>query len=259
MVKRLFDHDRAYLFQGEDGRIVFAIPYQNDFTLIGTTDADHPNADSPAVCSQQEQDYLCKFASDYFKNPVTPEQIIWSFAGVRPLYDDGSSSASAATRDYVVRLVDDAKSAPLLNIFGGKITTYRKLAETALKQLAPFFDNMAGNWTKTAPLPGGDFAATKVDNLLESIQIQYPFLDHIWAQRLLRAYGTDVFNLLGDAKSADDLGQYFGGNLYQSEVNWLIKNEFAQTTDDILWRRSKIGLRLTQCEVEKLEKFIQTF
>ncbi len=258
VVKRLFEHDRAYFFQGQDGRIIFAIPYQNDFTMIGTTDADHPDADSPAICTQDEQEYLCKFASNYFSQPVTTDQIIWTFAGVRPLYDDNAASASAATRDYVISFADDAKTAPLLNIFGGKITTYRKLAENALKQLAPFFDNPAENWTQTAPLPGGDFAVDGVDKLLESIQRNYPFLDDIWARRLLRAYGTDVFKLLGGAKSTTDLGQHIGWNLYAREVNWMINNEFAQTADDILWRRSKIGLQLNKTQISTLKKFLQT-
>jgi len=256
VVKRLYEHNRAYFFQGQDGRIIFAIPYETDFTLIGTTDADHPNADSPAICTEAEQKYLCDFATDYFKKPVSPDQIIWTYAGVRPLYDDGTSSAAAATRDYVVKLADDATVAPLLNIFGGKLTTYRKLAETALKQLAPFFTDMTAEWTQTAPLPGGNFAADKVGNLLESIKIHYPFLDDAWAERLQRAYGTDVFNLLNDAKSSDDLGQHFGWNLYGREIDWLAQNEFAQTADDILWRRSKIGLRLDDSGVEMLNRYL---
>jgi len=258
VVKRLFEHDRAYFFQGRDGRIIFAIPYQNDFTMIGTTDADHPNADSPAICTKQEQDYLCEFASNYFRKPVTTDQIIWTFAGVRPLFDDGAGSASAATRDYVISFADDAKTAPLLNIFGGKITTYRKLSENALKKLAPFFDNPAGNWTGTAPLPGGNFAVDGVNKLLEAIQKNYPFLDDIWARRLLRAYGTDVFKLLGGAKSANDLGQHIGWNLYACEVDWMVKNEFAQTADDILWRRSKIGLHLNKTQIQTLKKSLHT-
>ena len=258
VLKRLFDHDRAYFFQGQDGRIIFAIPYRNDFTLIGTTDADHQAADDPAICSQVEQDYLIKFASQYFKHPLSKDQIIWTYAGVRALFDDGETSAAAATRDYMIKLVDDAATAPLLNIFGGKITTYRKLAETAMKQLNPFFADMGDDWTATAPLPGGDFAANGVEQLLQKIQNQYAFLDATWAKRLLRAYGTDVFNLLGDAKSVDDLGQHFGWNLYQCEVDWLKQNEFAQSADDILWRRSKIGLRLNEANKKDLETFMQT-
>ncbi|WP_456386584.1 glycerol-3-phosphate dehydrogenase [Profundibacter sp.] len=256
VVPRLFDHDRAYFFQGTDGRIIFALPYETDFTLIGTTDADHPTADTPAKCSEAERDYLCKFASGYFKKPVTTDQIVWSFAGVRPLYDDGSSSATAATRDYVITLADDASSAPLLNIFGGKITTYRRLAETALKKLAPFFPDMPDNWTAGVPLPGGDFPHDGVDSLLAGIKTRYPFLDDRWALRLMRTYGTDVFNLLGEAKSADDLGQHFGWTLYASEVDWLVSNEFAQAADDILWRRTKTGLHLTSDEKKALAEYL---
>lgn len=256
VVPRLFDHDRAYFFQGTDGRIIFAIPYEVDFTLIGTTDADHDHADTPAECSDVERDYLCKFASEYFKKPVTADQIIWSYAGVRPLYDDGSSSASAATRDYVISLADDAPTAPLLNIFGGKITTYRRLAETALKQLIPFYPDMPDIWTAGVALPGGDFPVDGVKNLLARIKTSYPFLDDRWALRLLRTYGTDVFNVLGGAKSTDDLGQHFGWNLYAIEVDWLVQNEFAQTIDDILWRRTKLGLHLTNDEKKRLTDYL---
>ena len=256
VVPRLFDHDRAYFFQGTDGRIIFALPYEFDFTLIGTTDADHPHADTPAKCSEVERDYLCKLATSYFKKPVTPDQVVWSFAGVRPLYDDGSSSATAATRDYVITLADDAPSAPLLNIFGGKITTYRRLAETALKKLAPFYNDLPDNWTAGVPLPGGDFAYDGVETLLADIKSRYPFLDDRWATRLLRAYGTDVFSLLGDAKSCDDLGQHFGWSLHAKEVDWLVNNEFAQTADDILWRRTKLGLHLTPIEKKALTKYL---
>lgn len=256
IVPRLFGHERAYFFQGTDGRIIFALPYEFDFTLIGTTDADHPHADTPAECSKAERDYLCKFASEYFKKPVTPEQIVWSFAGVRPLYDDGSSSATAATRDYVISLANDAATAPLLNIFGGKITTYRRLAESAIKQLEPFFPNLPDNWTAGVPLPGGDFPHDSVERLLDDIKSRYPFLDARWATRLLRAYGTDVFRLLGDAKSTDDLGQHFGWSLYAKEVDWLVNNEFAKTADDILWRRTKIGLHLTSDEKKGLTEYL---
>ncbi len=256
VVPRLFDHDRAYFFQGTDGRIIFAIPYEVDFTLIGTTDADHPHADIPAECSEAEHDYLCKFVSEYFKKPITPDQVVWSYAGVRPLYDDGSSSATAATRDYVISLADDAPTAPLLNIFGGKITTYRRLAETAIKQLIPFFPDLPDKWTAGIPLPGGDFPVDGVDDLLTNIKSRYPFLDDRWALRLMRTYGTDVFNLLGDAKTTDDLGQHFGWSLYASEVDWLVQNEFAQTADDILWRRTKTGLHLTPGEKKALTEYL---
>ena len=225
-------------------------------SLIGTTDADHAHADTPAKCSEAERDYLCKFASGYFKKPVTPDQVVWSYAGVRPLYDDGSSSASAATRDYVISLADDAPTAPLLNIFGGKITTYRRLAETAIKQLAPFFPDLPDKWTAGVALPGGDFPVDGVNALLTNIKSRYPFLDDRWALRLLRTYGTDVFNLLGDAKSTDDLGQHFGWTLYATEVDWLTQNEFAQTADDILWRRTKLGLHLTPDEKKALTEYL---
>jgi glycerol-3-phosphate dehydrogenase len=256
IVPRLFDHDRAYFFQGTDGRIIFAIPYETDFTLIGTTDAPHDHADDPAVCTPEEQEYLCTFASNYFKQPVTTDQIVWTYSGVRPLYDDGASSATAATRDYVITLADDSPVAPLLNIFGGKITTYRKLAETSLAKFAPFFPDMPGKWTEGVPLPGGDFPVDGVDNLLADIRKRYPFLDEKWAKRLLRAYGTNVFEMMGDASSPNSLGQHFGWNLYAREVDWLRDKEFAKSADDILWRRSKIGLRLNDQEIKTLSDYL---
>ncbi len=256
IVPRLFDHERAYFFQGRDGRIIFAIPYETDFTLIGTTDMPHDHADDPAICTEAEQEYLCAFASEYFKQPVTRDQIVWTYSGVRPLYDDGASSATAATRDYVITLADDSPTAPLLNIFGGKITTYRKLAEAALDKLAPFLADMPGKWTAGAPLPGGDFPVDGVAALLADIRARYGFLDEKWAKRLLCAYGRDVFELLGAARSPADLGQHFGWNLYAREVDWLREREFARTAEDILWRRSKIGLRLTADETRALADYL---
>ena len=168
VTRRLFDHERSYFFQGSDGRIIFAIPYETDFTLIGTTDQDHQGSPAEATCTDQEADYLCGFASEYFERPVTRADIVWTYSGVRPLYDDGASSATAATRDYVLEL-DASASPPLLNVFGGKITTYRRLAEGALKKLAPFFPDARGAWTAGAPLPGGDFPVDGVPALIAEL------------------------------------------------------------------------------------------
>ena len=170
VTKRLFDHDRSYFLQGTDGRIIFAIPYEGDFTLIGITDKDHPDADTPPVCTDEESDYLLDFASQYFATSLTRDDIVWTFSGVRPLYDDGVNSATAATRDYVLK-IDDRDAVPLLNIFGGKITTYRKLAEAAMAQIAPRLENSHGPWTAGAPLPGGDFAVAEVE-VLKLSQVQ---------------------------------------------------------------------------------------
>jgi len=256
VTQRLFDHDRAYFFQGEDGRIVFAIPYEQDFTLIGTTDLDHQGDPGAAFCTEDEQAYLCAFVSKYFARPILREQIVATYSGVRPLYDDGAKSATQATRDYVLSL-DKGTGAPLLNVFGGKITTYRRLAEAALAKLAPGLGGMAGNWTARVPLPGGDFAHDGVAALTQALRAEFPFLSPAWAARLVRAYGTEARALLGGAKTAADLGRDFGASLTEAEVRWLMAREFARGPDDVLWRRSKLGLRLGADEVAALKAFME--
>lgn len=248
VTKRLFDHDRAYFLQGEDGRIIFAIPYEQDFTLIGTTDAEHTSADVPPECTPEEAAYLCEFASKYFEQPVTKDDIVWTYSGVRPLYDDGAKSATAATRDYVLDL--DTEGPPVLAVFGGKITTYRKLSEQVMTKLMP--DTNA--WTAGAPLPGGDFAVADVIKKNEELMKDYPFLTKSWAARLIRAYGTDAWQVLGDAKVVFELGENFGATLTQAEVDWLRTYEYARTAEDILWRRSKLGLRLHPDQQARLKE-----
>ncbi|QFT99049.1 Aerobic glycerol-3-phosphate dehydrogenase [Roseovarius sp. THAF8] len=255
VTRKLFDHPKCYFFQGRDGRIIFAIPYEQDFTLIGTTDADHPDPGTRPVCTPAEQDYLCNFASEYFATPVTRDDIVWTYSGVRPLYDDGAKSATAATRDYVLKL--DSDGPPLLNIFGGKITTYRRLAQAAVGKLAPDFPNAKGDWTADAALPGGDFAVENRDDMAAQLQTDYPFLTEAWAYRLLRAYGTEARTLLGDATTAADLGRTFGATLTEREVRWLMTHEFARSAEDIVWRRSKLGLRLKDSEIMGLQEWMQ--
>ncbi|RCW87201.1 glycerol-3-phosphate dehydrogenase [Paracoccus lutimaris] len=254
VVPKLYDHDRCYFFQGTDGRIIFAIPYEQDFTLIGTTDMDHKGLPGEARCTDEERDYLCAFASQYFARPVTPDQVVWTYSGVRPLYNDGAKSATAATRDYVLSLND--QGAPLLNVFGGKITTYRRLAESALAKLAPFFPKASGNWTARVALPGGDFPVDGVEALIAQLGATYPFLSPRLARRLVRTYGTEAFRLLGDAKSLSDLGRDFGAGLTEAEVNWLVRNEYALSAQDILWRRTKLGLHMNNEQVRALDDFI---
>ncbi|RKT35201.1 homodimeric glycerol 3-phosphate dehydrogenase (quinone) [Roseovarius halotolerans] len=256
VTRRLFDHDRSYFFQGSDGRIIFAIPYERDFTLIGTTDAEHEDPETPPVCTPQEADYLCRFASEYFAHPVTREDIVWSYSGVRPLYDDGAASATAATRDYVLKLEQRDDGAPLLNVFGGKITTYRKLAESAMGKLAPFFEGLQGDWTAGVALPGGDFAVDAVARLTADLCAAYPFLDEAWAGRLIRAYGTEAQAMLGDAGAAGDLGRDFGATLSEREVDWLMRREYARSAEDVLWRRSKLGLRMKAGEIAALDAWM---
>ena len=259
VTRKLFEHDKSYFFQGSDGRIIFAIPYEQDFTLIGTTDQDHSNPDARPECSEEERDYLLGFASEYFAKPVTKEDVVWSYSGVRPLYDDGASSASAATRDYVLTVNQPDGTAPILNVFGGKITTYRKLAETALVDIAPFFPNLSGPWTAGVPLPGGDLAVADVEDRLAQLLRDYPFLTPRWALRLFRAYGTEAWDMLGTAQSAADLGRDFGATLSEQELRWSIANEYTKTAEDMIWRRSKLGLRLSQKEIAALEAFFDDY
>jgi len=254
VTKKLFSHDRSYFFQGTDGRIIFAIPYEQDFTLIGTTDKDHTGAPKDVHCTDEEQDYLLAFASQYFAKPVTRDDVVWTYSGVRPLYNDGAKSATAATRDYVLSL--DTTGAPLLNVFGGKITTYRRLAESALAKLATYFPAAKPAWTARVALPGGDFPHDGVEALIEELKGENPFLTDYWAGRLIRAYGTEAFDIVGKATSPEALGRDFGGTLTEAEVIWLTANEYAVSAADIVWRRSKLGLRMTADEIESLDRFM---
>ena len=254
VTRRLFDHDRCYFFQGEDGRIIFAIPYEQDFTLIGTTDKDHKGAPKEAVCTDEERDYLLAFASKYFRQPVTAADVVWTYSGVRPLYNDGAKSATAATRDYVLSL--DTAGAPLLNVFGGKITTYRRLAESAMEKIAPSFPGLKGPWTARVALPGGDFPQDGVQALRDRLAARYPFLSAYHVARLVRAYGTDAFEVLGAASAMGDLGRNFGATLTEAEVRWLMQKEWARHAGDVVWRRSKLGLRLTTEQIDTLEAYM---
>lgn len=256
VTRKLFDHDKCYFFQGEDGRIIFAIPYENDFTLIGTTDSDHEDATVKPVCTEAEADYLCAFASNYFKQPVKRDDVVWSYSGVRPLYDDGATSATAATRDYVLKVNVDG-GAPLLNVFGGKITTYRKLAESAFAKIRPFFTKAGPDWTAGVSLPGGDFPVDGVPALIATLRQKYSFLDTFWARRLIRAYGTDACLILGDAETVQDLGRAFAATLSEREIIWLMEKEYARTAEDVVWRRSRLGLRMTKAEIAELDKWMR--
>jgi glycerol-3-phosphate dehydrogenase len=255
VTKRLFDHDKSYFFQGEDGRIIFAIPYETDFTLIGTTDKEHEGDPKSAVATEAEQDYLCAFASEYFETPVTRDDIVWTYSGVRPLYDDGAKSATAATRDYVLSL--DESGPAVLNVFGGKITTHRKLAEQAVDKLRGQFPEMPGTWTAGVALPGGDFPVDGVGVLIAEIRAAHPFIEERTARRLVRAYGTDAKAMLGDAENEEDLGENFGAGLTEREVVWLMEREYARTADDVVWRRSKLGLRMSADEIAALDVWMQ--
>ncbi|SHG76826.1 homodimeric glycerol 3-phosphate dehydrogenase (quinone) [Cognatiyoonia sediminum] len=255
VTKRLFDHEKAYFFQGEDGRIIFAIPYETDFTLIGTTDAEHMELNEAPTATQEEQDYLLEFANNYFTQTLTRDDIVWTYSGVRPLYDDGAKSATAATRDYVLSL--DTNGPVLLSVFGGKITTYRKLAENVLAKLEDHVGG-TGDWTAEVPLPGGEFPVSEVNARIRALKEDYPFLSDRWAKRLFRAYGTDARDILADSRSATDLGQDFGADLTEAEVRWLMKKEYALTAVDVVWRRSKLGLRLNDDQIRAIDDFMKS-
>ncbi len=256
VMRRLFDHDQPYFFQLPDGRIIFAIPYEEDFTLIGTTDVDHKGDPGDVHCTDEERDYLLRAAGRFLSVPLRAEDVVWTYAGVRPLYDDKASSATAATRDYVLKLTPPEAGAPLLSIFGGKITTYRRLAEHALEELQPHFPGMAGPWTAGAPLPGGDFPYDGAGRLQAELMAAFPFLDARWARRLVRAYGTEAAQMLHGARGVADLGQDFGAGLHEREVRWLMEREFACTAEDVLWRRSKLGLHMDAAQVRALEEWM---
>ena len=245
VVRRKYDRPRAFIFQNADGRIIFAIPYERDFTLIGTTDRDFVGDPGDAAISESETDYLCGAASEYFAEPVRREDIVWSYSGVRPLFDDGASAAQEATRDYVLK-EEGGDGAPAINVFGGKITTCRRLAESMLDRIAGRLGPRGKPWTATAPLPGGDFPVTGFGELLAKLRSDYPFLAEAHAWRLARLYGTRAWTILGAARRPEELGRNFGADLTAAEVDYLMDREWAMTAEDVLWRRTKAGLTISK-------------
>ncbi|MHB1102442.1 MAG: glycerol-3-phosphate dehydrogenase [Devosia sp.] len=256
VVKRLYEHERCYIFQNADGRIIFAIPYEEDFTLIGTTDLDYHGEPGAVTITDAETDYLCAAASEYFKKPVTHEEIVWTYSGVRPLFDDGASAAQEATRDYVLKTAGDKVAGALINVFGGKLTTYRRLSEEVVERIADIIGHKGQRWTRDAHLPGGDFPATGFEAQVQKLAHQYPRLDAKLIRRLTRLYGTKAGELLGEAREAGDLGDHFGADLYAKEIDYLIANEWARTADDVLWRRTKLGLRVMPQDKARLSAYM---
>jgi glycerol-3-phosphate dehydrogenase len=259
VVRQMFDHGRGYIFQNPDRRIVFALPFaqhskDDGFTLIGTTDQDFAGDLGALAPSAEEVIYLCKSVSEYFREPVGPQDVVWTFAGVRSLYDDGAGKPENVTRDYHLTLDEKSGAAPLLTVYGGKVTTYRRLAEAALARLKHFFHGRAA-WTAKAPLPGGDMLWDGVETHVARAQRNWPFLSEGEAHRLVGAHGTRLDRILGAAKSRDELGPWFG-ELSAAEVRHLKANEWAQTADDVLWRRTKLGLRLSASEKDSLARFM---
>ena len=259
VVKKLFSHEMAYIFQNTDRRITFAIPYENDFTLIGTTDVEYQGSIGEVGMERDECQYMCEQASRYFRQNLTPADVVWSYSGVRPLLDDAAGNPAAVTRDY--RLELDVSQAPLLSVWGGKITTYRKLAEQAAEQLCQALGHVAPNWTETVPLPGGDMGATGTQStdpeqdfarFIEQACLRYPWLPRALCRRYARAYGTRMEVLVHDAEKLEDLGREVAPGLYDREIQYLYENEWARTAGDVIWRRSKLGLHFSPSERENV-------
>ncbi len=262
IVPKIYKHKKCYIFQNRDNRIIFAIPYQDNFTLIGTTDHEYQGDPRKTHITKEEIDYLCESANGYFKHKITAKDIVSTFSGVRSLYNDGASKAQEATRDYVLR-VDRAnpRAAPIINIFGGKITTYRRLAETVLEKIEGLIkknsEKNKGKWTQTSHLPGGNFEIDDFTQICKQLHKDYPFLSEEEAHRYIKLYGTRARDFLENAKSHQDLGESFGHGLYQSEVEYQIHTEWARTVEDILWRRTKLGLLFRQSQIKQLEKWLE--
>lgn len=259
VTRKLYAHDRCYFFQNPDGRIFFAIPYEQDFTLIGTTDQDYMGDARAAAATEVEIDYLRAAAARYFRRPIGREDIVWTYSGVRPLFDDGASAAKDATRDYVLDFDHPAGRAAVLTIFGGKITTYRRLAEEALEMIGAALPSAARNagWTGRAPLPGGDFPVDGAGALAADFRREYPFLDARAAWRLVRHYGTESRRFLGAARRREDLGELFGGDLHEAEVEHLMRHEYVRSAADVVWRRTKSGLRMSADEIAALNEWMK--
>ena len=245
VVRRMFEHDQAYLLQNADKRVLFAIPYEREFTLIGTTDVEYQGDPADASITDDEVAYLCDMANSYFTRSISAADVVWSYSGVRPLLADNATDLDAVTRDYLLECDATSERAPLLSVFGGKITTYRRLAEEALDLLTLSLSHMKAAWTADAALPGGDIPNADFDGFLAEFRRSVPWLPEALARRYARAYGTRVDRLLAGARSLTELGEDFGGGLYGAEIDYLVSQEWAQTADDILWRRSKLGLHVS--------------
>ncbi|HEX5306743.1 MAG TPA: glycerol-3-phosphate dehydrogenase [Dyella sp.] len=254
VLPRMFEHDHAYIFQQPDRRIVFAIPYEHDYTLVGTTDVEYTADPTTPQIDETETRYLCDAVNRYFRRSIAPADVVWSYSGVRPLLDDEEDNASEITRDYQLEL--DTAGAPLLNVFGGKLTTYRRLGEQAVDRLAEVLPTRGGAWTARAdrPLPGGD--RRDIEALQRELRQRHPWLPEAMAQRLVRNYGTRSATVIGAARSLAGLGRHFGADLYQAEVDYLRQHEWACTAEDILWRRSKLGLRVGAPAVARLNAYL---
>jgi len=256
VVKKWFSHDRAYILQIADGRIVFVLPFEDDYLLIGTTDMDYDSDPAQVAITETERRYLLDCVHQYFDHHITDADIVASFSGVRPLYDDGASKAQETPRDNLLEYSKTRDGAGLLNIFGGKLTTYRKVAESALRRMEQPAGGMPPPWTADTPLPGGDFAPSRRQELLREYIARYPFLPEAVVSRWFRGYGRDIDKLAANVRGVGDLGRDFGAGLYEIEVAWMVDNEWARSSEDILWRRSKLGLKAAHIDTAGLEQWL---
>lgn len=254
VVPRMYQGDHAYILQNEDKRIVFVIPYMDKYSVVGTTDVDYQGDPSKVVIDDSETDYLCEIVNQHFKTKISKQDIVSDWSGVRPLCEDESDDPQAVTRDYTIELDNELDDAPLLSIFGGKLTTYRKLGQAAVDKLAPFFPHMGSPWTKEAILPGGNFSTREA--LAKKTAKRYPWLDVDLINRWVRAYGTSLEKIVAGASENEALGEHFGHGLYQAEVDYLMQNEWATCCDDVLWRRTKLGLEFSELQTEKLAAYM---
>ena len=257
VVPRIHEERHAFILQNPDRRVIFMIPYERQFTLVGTTDVPVTRDDYRAKISRTEIDYLCEAASRYARNPITPGMVVWSYSGVRPLYDDGSENPSAVTRDYHLLLDTGAEpdGAPVLSVFGGKITTYRRLAEQVMEKLSGRFPGKPA-WTHTEPLPGGNLDGLSFRGLLLDYRRRHPRLPKVWLTRVLRRHGALAEEIIGDAREERGLGSNFGGGLYERELEYLVRNEWARDAEDVLWRRTKCGLHMTTAEKTRVRDWL---
>ena len=257
VVKKLFNHSYAYIFQNSDGRVFFAVPWENEFTFIGTTDVDFKDNLDSFSASDDEINYLCKSANQYFRNGISSNDVIKHWSGVRPLYQDGSIKAQKASRDYTIRIDSQDNNSALINIFGGKMTTFRQLSEEVVNKVGSILGEKKSPWTSDVHLPGGDFSLTEKTKIVDGLAKKYDYLDVDYIHRLFSLYGTRVEYILKNVSSIDDLGLNFGRDLYQVEVDYLMQEEFALYPEDVLERRTKLYLFLDYDKIESLDNYMQ--
>jgi glycerol-3-phosphate dehydrogenase len=258
VVERLFEGDHAYILQNDDRRVVFACPYEDSYTLIGTTDVGLDGDARSCAVTGEEVAYLCRAANRFFDRQVAPADVKWSYCGVRALYDDGETNPADVTRDYRLNLDVDGGRAPLLSVFGGKITTYRRLAERALARLTPFFPRMGPPWTERAQLPGGDFPERTMEEHCGALALRYPHLPSALLKALVARHGGRTAQVLGDASTVCDLGPAFGHELYAREIDHFVSREWAWSAEDVLWRRTKAGLHLDPEATERVRAYVRS-